>query len=80
MYMIQMTRVAELYDLKENAVLVQYGEAYALPDGTNVINGKIYHCKTGEAVAELMRKLEADGKLALGFNADEREISQTSAV
>jgi len=80
MNIIQMTRVAELYDMNENAVLVQYSKVYTLPDGTNVVGGKIYRCKSGESVEQLMRKLEDDNKVALGFNADKREIFQTSAV
>ena len=75
MNLIEMTRVAGLYDLNDNAVLVQYGTEQ-LPNGQTVIRGKVYRCGSGAKVEELMKTLEADGKSAVGFNAEAREISQ----
>lgn len=83
---VEMSKVRRLYDLQENAILVQYGDMYqedynTLPGGADwLVPAKIYHCSSGAAVDELMAKLDADGKAAVGFNAEISEISQTSAV
>lgn len=70
--------VRPLYDLNQNAVLVQYSEVSHLPGVGLVQKGKVYRFNDGVRARELFDTLAAEGKMTIIFNADERYIEDAN--
>lgn len=67
-----------LYDLKQNAVLVQYSEVSHLPGVGLVQKGKVYRFNDGVRARELFDALADEGKAVIIFNSDEGYIEDAN--
>lgn len=77
-YLITKHDIAPLYNLKQNAVLVEYGKHEQTASDGDVVRGKIYRCASGASVTELFNKISREGKSVILFNADGHTINQAN--
>jgi len=77
-YLITKFDILSLYDLKQNAVLVEYGQHEQTISDGDVVRGKIYRCNSGASAIELFNKIAAELRPVILFNADSKTISQAN--